>query len=80
MPQTTPFDQIHRTLGARFDTFDGWSLPADFGDTEAETAAMNSQCAAVDLCSFGRIQLRGSNVKEYVKTLFIEKSGFVERS
>ena len=74
MPHTTPFDQVHRTLGARFDTFDGWSLPADFGDTATETEAINSHCAAVDLCSFGRIQINGPKVKDEINRVFTERS------
>ena len=72
--QSSPFDGVHRQLGARFDNYDGWSLPADFGNVEAEAAALNSHCAAVDLCSFGRIQVRGSQVKDALEAVFETKN------
>ena len=75
MLYSSPFDQVHRQLGANFNTFDGWSLPADFGDIQAETNALNNHCVVVDLCSFGRIQLRGSDVKNELSAVVSEKSG-----
>jgi glycine cleavage system aminomethyltransferase T len=77
MPRATPFDQVHRQLGAQFDTFDDWSLPADFGDTTTETDALNRHCVVVDLCSFGRLQVRGSQVKDALERIFSEKSGSI---
>jgi glycine cleavage system aminomethyltransferase T len=74
MLYSSPFEQVHRQLGARFHTYDGWSLPADFGNTEAESDALSSHCAVVDLCSFGRLQARGSGVKEVLNRVFTEKS------
>ena len=73
--QSSPFESVHRQMGARFNQYDGWSLPADFGNAEDESDALSSHCAAVDLCSFGRIQAKGSSVKEAINTLFPEKSG-----
>jgi len=75
MLHSSPFEQVHRQLGARFDHYDGWSLPADFGNATAEAAALESYCVAVDLCSFGRIQVRGSNIKNALNEMFTEKSG-----
>jgi aminomethyltransferase len=75
--QSSPFDGVHRQLGARFDNYDGWTLPADFGNVEAETSALNSHCAAVDLCSFGRIQVRGSQVKDALESVFETKNGSI---
>ena len=75
MPYSSPFEQVHRQLGARFDTFDGWSLPADFGNAEAESDALNNHCAVLDLCSFGRIQAKGPAVKDSLNRIFTQKSG-----
>jgi aminomethyltransferase len=77
MLHSSPFDQVHRQLGARFDSFDGWSLPADFGDIAAEAAALNGHCAVVDLCSFGRIQVKGPSVKDSLNEVFTEISGSI---
>lgn len=75
MPKTSPFEGIHRQLGANFNDFDGWVLPADFGDRAAETAAILGHCAVVDLSSFGRITIKGANVKELLERCFQERKG-----
>jgi aminomethyltransferase len=59
MAKISPFHQIHQTLGAAFDEFDGWQLPRDFGSPQTEQNAILTHCAAVDLSSFGRISLKG---------------------
>lgn len=75
MLKTSPFDAVHRQLDARFKDYAGWSLPADFGDIEAESQAMNSHCAVVDLCSFGRLYVKGGPAKEVLSGVFTEKTG-----
>lgn len=77
MLRSSPFEQVHRQLGARFETYHGWSLPADFGSPDEETDAIRNHCAVVDLSSFGRIQVKGESVKDKLNSLFnIEKGAF----
>jgi len=71
----SPFNVVHQKLDANFGIFDGWSLPADFGDTGAESKALSESCAVVDLCSFGRIQISGKAAKETINTLFSAENG-----
>lgn len=59
MTKISPFHQIHQTLGATFEEFDGWHLPRDFGNPHTEQNAILNHCAAVDLSSFGRISVKG---------------------
>ncbi|HOQ05417.1 MAG TPA: hypothetical protein PKY88_09425 [Anaerohalosphaeraceae bacterium] len=59
MTKISPFHQIHQTLGAAFEEFDGWHLPRDFGSPQTEQNALLNHCAAVDLSSFGRISVKG---------------------
>ncbi len=68
--KNSPFDAVHRQLGARFGEFDGWTLPADFGDTAAEAAALKNHCAVVDLCSFGRLTVKSSDIGGVLANLF----------
>ena len=75
MLKTSPFDSVHRQLGARFSEYAGWSLPADFGNPQAESQAISEHCAVVDLCSFGRLSLKGDRAKEVLSGVFSEKSG-----
>lgn len=69
MAKVSPFDTVHKQLGARFGEFDGWTLPADFGDTAAEADALRSHCAIVDLSSFGRLSLKGSGAAHFASDL-----------
>ncbi|NLK40751.1 MAG: hypothetical protein GX298_01690 [Planctomycetes bacterium] len=62
MAKISPFNTVHKQLGARFEEFDGWTLPADFGDITEESAALRSHCAVVDLSSFGRLSLSGPDL------------------
>ncbi len=71
----SPFNVVHQQLNANFSVFDGWSLPADFGDIQAESKALSESCAVVDLCSFGRIQISGRAAKETINTLFNTENG-----
>ena len=75
MLKSSPFDSVHRQLDARFGEYAGWSLPADFGDPQAELQAISEHCAVVDLCSFGRLYLKGDRAKEILSGIFPKKSG-----
>ena len=61
MAKSSPFEAVHRVLGANFSEYDGWLLPADYGDTAAESAALRQATAAFDLSSFGRISIKGAD-------------------
>lgn len=69
MPIQTPFKPIHDRLGANFAEFDGWSLPADFGDLDAENAGLHTNSAVFDLSSFARITLKGPDTKKLLDYL-----------
>jgi aminomethyltransferase len=73
----SPFNVVHQQLDANFGAFDGWSLPADFGDMDTESKALADSCAVVDLCSFGRIQISGDSAKEAINSLFSTEKGNV---
>lgn len=75
MPKTSPFEGVHRQLGAKFEEYDGWLLPSDFGDNAAELKAIEEHCAVVDLSSFGRIMLKGSGLKEALEGCFTDRKG-----
>ncbi len=60
MAKSSPFEGIHKQLGARFAEYDGWRLPQDYGDPAAERTALSTASAAFDLCSFGRFSIPAS--------------------
>lgn len=61
MPKASPFEAVHRVLGANFAEYDGWWLPSDYGDGPAEAEALAEGCAAFDLSSFGKITIKGAH-------------------
>ena len=69
MAKKSPFDAVHKQLGARFEEFEGWTLPADFGDVVVESDALKSHCAVVDLCSFGRLSVKGPEAAVFAGSL-----------
>ena len=71
----SPFNVVHEQLGAHFSDFNGWSLPAHFGDVPVESTSLSESCAVVDLCSFGRIQIGGKEAKETINSVFNTKNG-----
>lgn len=69
MAKVSPFDAVHKQLGARFDEFEGWTLPADFGDVAVESDALRSHCAVVDLSSFSRLAIKGADAAAFANGL-----------
>jgi len=60
MLQSSPFESVHEGMGAVFGEFDGWKMPANYGDITAENKALQENCTVFDLCSFGRIMVKGA--------------------
>ncbi|MBN1818691.1 MAG: hypothetical protein JW828_15120 [Sedimentisphaerales bacterium] len=69
MAQSSPFESLHTQLGAHFGEFDQWRLPQHYGDSGAEKQALQAGCAAFDLSSFGRIQVRGASAEEAIRAV-----------
>lgn len=69
MSLSSPFEAVHKKMGANFSKYDGWCLPKDFGDPAAERAALENGCAAFDLSSFGRIAIKGDGAEQAVGDL-----------
>jgi len=60
MAISSPFKGVHERLGANFREYHGWSLPGDYGDKQQEAEALINGTCAVDLSSFGKINLKGT--------------------
>jgi glycine cleavage system aminomethyltransferase T len=62
-------DDLHRSLGARFVDERGVAVPADYGDRDAEAAALRDGCAVMDLSWAGRLELRGRDRHRFLNGL-----------
>ncbi len=78
MSRTSPFESVHRQLGARMAEYDGWLLPGDFGSPESERSALDSRCAAFDLSGFGRVSLKGSGAGKAIESVLSRTCGALE--
>ncbi|MFZ5475535.1 MAG: YgfZ/GcvT domain-containing protein [Myxococcota bacterium] len=56
--------------GARFLEVDGWLLPADFGDRDAEVDAGREGAALLDLAPAGVVQLVGPDARRFCNGMF----------
>lgn len=70
MSKSSPFETVHERMGANFAEYDGWLLPKDFGDPEAEAHSLEHGSAAFDLSSFGRITIKGNQASDLIDSLF----------
>ena len=73
MPITTPFKSVHEQFGATFAEYDGWEMPVDFGNIDAETKALAENCIAYDLSSFGRIVISGGSAAKLMDKVLTSK-------
>lgn len=78
MSIVTPFKAVHEQFGANFAEYDGWEMPADFGDSAAELKAASEHCVAFDLSSFGRINVSGVGCDEVIEKALAGKIGSLE--
>jgi glycine cleavage system T protein len=66
----SPFDAIHRRLGATMVERDGWAVPAAYGDVRREYEAVREGGAGLfDLSSRGRIQVSGTEAVQFLNGL-----------
>lgn len=70
MLKSSPFESVHKDMGAVFGEYDGWKVPANFGDIAAENRALQENCTVFDLCGFGRIIVKGRGATELINRLF----------
>ncbi len=68
--KSSPFESVHEGMGAVFGEYDGWKVPASFGDVGAENKALQENCTVFDLCAFGRIMVKGSSGGKLINKLF----------
>lgn len=77
MLKSSPLESAHTKAGANFGEYNGWRLPGNYGDVEAETKALSSAMAAFDFSSFGRIKIKGSDGNELINSLLKDKAAIL---
>ncbi|MFQ5860615.1 MAG: aminomethyltransferase family protein [Dehalococcoidia bacterium] len=67
--QRSPLHAIQEELGASFEEWYGWDLPAWYGTGEQEYAAIQGGAALVDRSYLGRLQATGKDVLDLLNRL-----------
>ena len=65
----SPLHEQHQKLGARFIERDGFLLPQDYGDVNAEYDALYFGAGIVDLANFGELRVEGRDRIEWLHKL-----------
>jgi aminomethyltransferase len=69
MIKQSPFEQVHLQMGAQMKDYHGWRLPSQFDTMETEQQALENHCAAFDLCSFGRVGVKGADAAKVLEMM-----------
>ena len=68
--QKSPLGEVHNRLGAIMADYDGWSVPASYGDELFEYAAVRESGAGlIDLSARGRLLVSGSEAVPFLNGL-----------
>jgi folate-binding protein YgfZ len=59
LDRRTPLDALHAAAGVRWMQADGWRVPADYGDPQAEYDALRHGAGALDLSLRGKLRIVG---------------------
>lgn len=61
---------LHTAMGATFEVHDGWSLPMQYGDAEAEHAALRNAAVVFDRSHRSRILVTGTDAMDVLAAVF----------
>lgn len=64
-----PLAKLHRRWGAQFTAIDGVNVPADYGSSSEEYAALRDGCVLVDRSDVGRLELMGEDRQRFLNGL-----------
>ncbi len=79
MIKKSPFEQMHRQLGAEFADYHGWELPKNYGAAEPNSRMLYEKSLAFDLSSFGKIFVKGADSSELIKKLCCTNTNSLEQ-
>jgi len=65
----TPFNNIHKSLGAKLVPFFGWEMPVQYKSIVEEHLAVRNSCGLFDVSHMGEITVSGQNASNEVQKL-----------
>ena len=67
--QQSSLHSVHQALGATFTEVAGWTMPANFGNVEAEYQAVRQAVGAIDLSHRSLIRMTGSHRQRFLQAI-----------
>jgi len=65
----TPFNQIHKDIGAKMTDFGGWEMPVEYTGIIEEHKAVRNQCGLFDVSHMGEILVSGENAAKSLQKI-----------
>ncbi|MHB8844187.1 MAG: glycine cleavage system aminomethyltransferase GcvT [Nitrospirota bacterium] len=66
----TALHPVHKQLGVKMTEFQGWQVPAQFGDPADEHHAVRAAAGLFDVGFLGRIEVAGKGAEDLIQSLF----------
>ncbi|MEM3030150.1 MAG: glycine cleavage system aminomethyltransferase GcvT [Candidatus Micrarchaeia archaeon] len=65
--KSTPFNAIHRSLGAKMVEFGGWEMPVQYSSIIEEHDAVRKAVGLFDVSHMGEIEVKGENALAFIQ-------------
>ncbi|MCC6543305.1 MAG: aminomethyl transferase family protein [Nitrospirae bacterium] len=65
----SPLYEIHKSIGVSFTEFNGWEIPAHYGDPETEHLAVRSNAGMMDFTHRGKIRISGKDRTKFLQNI-----------
>lgn len=66
----SPLHHRHKDAGARIEWAGEWRRAYDYGDVEAEVAAVHDACGVIDVSSLGKLLVRGPDAGAFLDRIY----------
>lgn len=71
----TPISSLHRQLGARLGTEDGWQMPQQFHSLIEEHLALRSACGVFDISHLAKLSVVGNGALQWLESMLSNNIG-----
>lgn len=71
----TPVSSLHRQLGARMGTEDGWQMPLQFHSLIEEHLALRSACGVFDISHLAKLSVVGNGALQWLESMLSNNIG-----
>ena len=76
----TPFNEVHRKLGAKMVDFGGWDMPVQYVGIVAEHKCVRENCGLFDVSHMGEVEVKGGNAEKFIQNLITNDVSKMEKN